>query len=151
MECGEEILALVAGGVGQEGLQGGEGSGLVARVAHDLVRNQDDRVRALGPGCVAELQGQVIASADNFDGRDARRSGPCGGLDGLGCAGGDSFMRTDCGGDQSSVADGALRLSGDRRRAVALRRSAAAGPQRPVSGGSNLASSVSTSTLIVPW
>ena len=49
---GEELLAVLGGGVGQEGLDGGQGVGLVALVADDLVGDQDDRVGALGLGGV---------------------------------------------------------------------------------------------------
>ena len=50
VDAREDLLAVLAGDVAQEGLGGGQGVGLVALVAGDLVGDQGDRVGAVGLG-----------------------------------------------------------------------------------------------------
>src|SRR5690606_16458829 len=84
---GEELLAVRRGGVGQEGLDGAEGVGLVAGVADDLVRDQDQRVGAVGLGGVVEVERQVLAGALDLGGGDGLGGVLGGRLDRGGAAG----------------------------------------------------------------
>ena len=68
----QSCLAVGAGDVVQEGLRQRQRRGLVALVAGDLVRHQDDRVGVVRLGGVrAQVERQVGAGADDLGGGDA--------------------------------------------------------------------------------